>query len=94
MQVKTLLNQVLKYKGFVYEKVSWEKGREGAVPEQIAVHLRPRKNSAAVCSVCEHACGVHDHLEERSFAFVPLAHDGLWLKWQIGIADKSRNRNP
>ena len=72
MQVKTLLNQVLKHKGFIYEKVSMEKGKKGAPPERITVHLRPRKNGQALCSGCEKAGGVYDHLEERSFAFVPL----------------------
>ena len=65
MQLKTILNRVQKHRGFVYEIVRF-------VGEEIEVELRPRKNSKAICSVCEQPAPGYDSLARRRFEFVPL----------------------
>jgi transposase len=67
MQLKSILNQVEKIPGFVFEKCKWSKNGE-----EIEVHIRPRKNSWALCSGCGSIGVGYDHLGVRRFAFVPL----------------------
>jgi transposase len=67
MRVKTLLNCVWKHKSFVYEEVTFKEEARA-----ILVQVRARKNGRALCSGCEQAGGVYDHLPERAFAFVPI----------------------
>ena len=65
------INRVERHKGFVYGKVSWlNRGRPS-----IAVEIRARANSKALCSGCGKPGPTYDHLRERFFEFVPL--------WQV-----------
>lgn len=68
MQVKTLLNRVEKYKGFVCEKVSLVDGRD----PRLLVCLRARRRSRPMCSGCERRGAHYDTLKGREFQFVPL----------------------
>jgi transposase len=72
MQVKSILKQVEKIPGFVYESCEWSEDRKS-----IEVHLRPRKNSWAICSGCGSIAVGYDRVGTRRFAFVPL--------WQIPV---------
>lgn len=69
MLIKTILNRIQKFKGFVYtfSRLITERG-ELVMMTGIAA----RKNSRGTCSGCGiHACG-YDHLRERRYEYVPL----------------------
>ena len=69
MRVKSILNQVEKYKDFVYERVRWQ--AEG--PERVLmVEVRPRAHRPARCSECGEAWPGYDRLPARRFEYVPL----------------------
>jgi len=69
MQIKTILNSVHPIKGFVYERIrfieAW--GHRG-----LAVAVRPRSGTKAVCSGCGRPGPTYDALPTRRFRFVPL----------------------
>lgn len=69
MRLQTLLNQVEKFKSFVYGRVTKEKRDEGDV---LLVRVRPRKGSRPVCSGCGRRGPVHDRLDDREFEYVPI----------------------
>ena len=69
MLVKTLLNRIHRFKGFVYESVRME-GHGGCLA--ILIQVIPRSNSRPRCSGCGKVRPGYDTLPERSFAFIPL----------------------
>ena len=69
MQLKTILNRVLKIKSFVYGTVRWV---EGSGEPAIEVEIRPRANSRPECSVCGRRGPGYDSLSIRRFEFVPF----------------------
>lgn len=69
MQLKTILNHVQKFKSFVYTAVRWI---EHAGKPALEVEIEPRKNSRALCSICERPRPGYDKLPVRRFEFVPL----------------------
>jgi transposase len=68
MQLKTLLNHVLKLKGFVYDHDQIEEGR----PSRVVVDIRARRGSRPTCSSCGKRGPQYDVLALRYFEFVPL----------------------
>ena len=74
--LKTLLNQVEKLDGFVYESsrmINTFKSPASLRPfESIEIQLRERKGSKGRCSQCEKPAPGYDRLPERRFQFVPL----------------------
>jgi transposase len=69
MRIQTILNQVEKFKSFVYGEAGLEKHKEGLA---LVVQMVPRKNSRVFCSGCGKPGPAYDRLEERRFEFVPL----------------------
>jgi transposase len=69
MRIQTILNQVEKFKSFVYCEASWETRDDGLV---LIVEVESRKNGRAFCSGCGRPGLVYDRLEKRRFEFVPL----------------------
>ena len=69
MQLKTILNRVQKFKGFVYGGVRWEESDGTAV---LVVEVWPRRNSRPICSGCQRPGPGYDTLPARLFEFVPL----------------------
>ncbi len=69
MQVKTILNRIEKYQGFVYES---DKMIENGKQKELHIFLRSRKNSRPVCSDCGRKCSGYDTLPSRRFEFVPF----------------------
>ena len=69
MQLQVILNYVEHYKGFVYNRVRWDKTTS---PWTLRVRVVPRANSRAVCSGCREKCAGYDRLPDREFEFVPL----------------------
>lgn len=84
MLVKTLLNHVEGYKGFVYEDVKLVV-EEGA--EHIAVRVRARKGTRCTCSGCGRRRRVYDHQSERRFSFVPIWGIPVILLYTMRRAD-------
>jgi len=74
MRVKSILNQVEKYKDFVYERVRW-KGEGGG--RALEVQVRARAHRGGRCSGCGEPGPGYDRLPAREFEYEPL--------WGIGV---------
>jgi len=70
MLLKTILNRIERYKGFVYDEVKMVTC--GAIVERLEVRVRPRRGSHGVCSSCGCQRPGYDRLGERRFDYVPL----------------------
>ena len=69
MRVKSILNQVEKYKDFVYERVRWQgEGQERV----LVVEVRERAHRPGRCSECGEPRPGYDRLAARQFEYVPL----------------------
>jgi transposase len=68
MQLKTILNQVQKFKSFVYQDVRWMEGEAKA----LIVSIVARAKSWPICSGCDRPGKWHDTLKKRLYEFVPL----------------------
>jgi transposase len=69
MQLKTILNRVLRHSAFVYVA---ERLVETVAGPTVEVQLRARANSRPRCSCCESPGPGYDTLAQRRFEFVPL----------------------
>jgi transposase len=69
MQLKTILNRVLRHSAFVYVGERLVETLTGPIVE---VQLRARANSRPRCSRCERPGPGYDTLAQRRFEFVPL----------------------
>ena len=67
MRLISLLNHYQHFPGFVYERA-----RLCAPSQTIEITVRPRRGSRPVCSGCHKPAPGYDHLNQRSFEFVPL----------------------
>ena len=76
MQIKTILNQVQKFKSFVYGTVRWDKD---AIVPTLEVEIQPRLNSRAECSGCGQRRPGYDRLPERRFEFIPMWGNKLFF---------------
>jgi len=67
MRVQTILNQVWRFKDFVYQKCTLEADR------RLMIHVRPRKGAAALCGQCGGPAPVYDTAPvARQFELPPL----------------------
>jgi transposase len=67
VQLKTILNQIEKYKGFVYDAIRWaEPG------EELEIEIKARAGSRPRCSQCDRPCAGYDRQPPRRFEYVPL----------------------
>ena len=82
MGLITILNHCHRHRGFVYQHA-----RFGPDMKSIAVHVRPREGSAAVCSGCHQPAPGYDHLPERSFEFNPLWGFLVFLLYRMRRVD-------
>jgi hypothetical protein len=69
MQIKTLLNRVQKYRGFVYGSARFQERSGGLALE---VDIYPHRRNGPRCSGCGRRGPQYDRLEPRRFEFVPL----------------------
>jgi transposase len=69
MQIKTILNRILKFKSFVYTTVCWNNKE---VEPTLEVGIEARVNGRPVCSGCECVGPGYDHLPTRRFEFIPI----------------------
>jgi transposase len=72
LQVKTILNRVQRFAGFVYGEVRM---LESFIEVRVEVHAGRRGR----CSQCQRACPGYDRLDERCWQFVPLWGIGVWF---------------
>ena len=87
MRIQTILNQVEKFKTFVYGEARLEKRDDGLA---LVVSMKPRKNSRVYCSGCGRPGRVYDRLEERRFEFVPVWGILVFLTYQMRRVDCKR----
>ena len=71
LQVKTVLNAIQRFPGFVYQEVRLCRHRDGQ-PQHIEIMVAPHPAIAAKCSHCLKAVPGYDRLPQRSWLFVPL----------------------
>ena len=69
MRVRTILNRLVDFKGFVLVKEVLIETTDGLALE---IMVRPRINSHALCSHCNAPAPLYDHLGERRFRFPAL----------------------
>ena len=69
MLLKTILNRVQKYRGFVYAGVLMS---EPPMQLKIEIEVRPHARNRPVCSGCGRTDAGYDRLPMRLFEFVPL----------------------
>ena len=69
LEVKTLLNRIQHFVGFVYQSICL-RGSDGAL--RIEVKIQPHRGLRGKCSTCQQACPGYDRLPERRWLFVPL----------------------
>ena len=80
MRVKSILNQVEKYKDFVYERVRWKGEGRGRALE---VEVRARAHRAGRCSECGEPGPGYDRLPAREFEYVPLWGMGVYFLYAL-----------
>jgi transposase len=70
LEVKTILNRIQHFVGFVYQEVRLccDRGR----PRCIQIRLEPHRGIRGRCSECRKPAPGYDRLPERSWLFVPL----------------------
>jgi transposase len=69
LEVKTLLNQIQHFVGFVYHSICL-RGARGS--QRVEVRIEPHLGMRGKCSTCQQACPGYDQLAERRWLFVPL----------------------
>ena len=67
MRLKTILNKVCNFKGFVIGNSSFSDKKN-----RIDIKISPRKGSKGICSKCKKPGPTYDHLSERKFEFIPI----------------------
>jgi transposase len=78
LQVKTILNAIQHFPGFVYDDIRLERPRDGR-PRPIAITVVAHGSMPAKCSRCQKVAPGYDRLPERSWLFVPLWGIVTWL---------------
>lgn len=69
MLVKTILNNIEKFKSFVYGDVNFDLKASKKV---VVVEILSRKNSKGICPECRKPCGTYDTQPARYYEYVPL----------------------
>jgi transposase len=78
MHIKTLLNYVTNYKGFVFQAAQLD--RES---NSILISVVPRANSKPICSRCGTPGSTYDHLGQRRFKLPPIWNIALILLYTM-----------
>jgi len=65
MLIKTILNQIEKFKSFVYKKAFWQEN-------SLIIELSARKNGHGECMTCGKRCSTYDTQPARLYEYVPL----------------------
>ena len=70
LEVKTILNRIQHFVGFVYQEVRLRSHR--GKPQRIDLTLEAHQSLRAKCSACRQPAPGYDQLPQRSWRFVPL----------------------
>src|SRR5947207_8838266 len=97
LEVKTILNRIQHFSGFVYQDVRlrcpWRRLR-------IEMRIEPHQNIRPRCSQCRQAAPGYDRLPERSWLFVPLWGIKTYFLYaprrveKIGLDSPQRHEQP
>lgn len=71
LQVKTILNAIQHFPGFVFQDVRLERQRDGRA-KQVEISIEPHEGIPAKCSRCLQPAPGYDRLPQRSWLFPPL----------------------
>jgi transposase len=71
LQVKTLLNEIQHFPGFVYQDIRLQL-RLGGQGKYLRITLEPHSGIPAKCSRCRQPAAGYDRLPQRSWLFVPI----------------------
>jgi transposase len=71
LQVKTILNAVQHFPGFVFQDIRLQRHRDGQ-PSHIEIAILPHEGLPAKCSQCLQPAPGYDQLPPRTWLFVPL----------------------
>ena len=71
LQVKTILNALQHFPGFVFQDIRLQRHRDGQ-PRCIEIVVEPHAGIPARCSRCRKPAPGYDQLPQRSWLFVPL----------------------
>jgi transposase len=71
LQVKTVLNAIQHFPGFVFQDIRLQRHRDGR-PSHVEITLTPHEGIAAKCSRCLQPAPGYDQLEQRQWLFPPL----------------------
>jgi transposase len=71
LQVKTVLNAIQHFPGFVFQDIRLQHQRDGR-PSHVEITLAPHEGIAAKCSRCLQPAPGYDQLEPRRWLFPPL----------------------
>jgi transposase len=71
LQVKTILNAIQHFPGFVFRDICLQRHRDGR-PSHIEITVEPHDGIPAKCSRCRQPAPGYDRLPQRSWLFVPL----------------------
>ena len=72
MHIKTLLNFVTNFKGFIFQNTHLDRKKD-----KLFVTVVPRKSNKPVCSRCGKPGTTYDHLRQRNFLLPPI--------WNIAV---------
>lgn len=78
LQVKTLLNAIQHFPGFVYQDIRLCRHRRGQ-PHEIRITVAAHDGIGAKCSRCLKPAPCYDRLEQRSWLFIPLWGIVTWF---------------
>jgi len=79
LQVKTILNRIQRFVGFVYAEVQML-DRQGE-PKSIEIRIVAYAGMRGRCSVCQQPAPGYDRLSERRWQFVPLWGIPTWFRY-------------
>src|SRR5438552_3459699 len=71
LQIKTLLNDIQHFPGFVYQDIRLQL-RLGGQGKHLKITLEPHSGIPAKCSRCRQPAAGYDRLAQRSWLFVPI----------------------
>ena len=71
LQVKTILNAIQHFSGFVFQEIRLHRHRDGR-PSHIEIGVEPHGGIPAKCSRCLQPAPGYDRLPQRPWLFVPL----------------------
>ena len=86
LQVKTLLNAIEHFPGFVYQDIRLCRHRDGQ-PCAIQITVAAHGGMGAKCSRCLKPAPCYDRLEQRSWLFIPLWGIATWFLYAVRRVD-------